>query len=172
MARTIRRLSTNYDRSLVGSSTPKYTALSRLISAVQPPTTAAHKEHKKTCWLLRLPPEILYQILIELDPKSLFRVEPVCRDLRSLLAQPYVWYNVVSRILERPYLDLPLTPVEARGVLKFFTTRKKKCDVSDQESRAIASCRSSSEICRSYAKRMVLSSFPLSNVSAMDTASL
>lgn len=52
----------SHDHSLDGNSTHEHTTLSPSILAEQPPTLAVHLECKKLSSLLRLPPEIKYQV--------------------------------------------------------------------------------------------------------------
>lgn len=61
----------------------------------------------------------------------LFHLDLACRDLHGILSDPYTWCEVVSRLLERPYLELPFSKLEARGLVEVVTAsrHKKKCDV-------------------------------------------
>ena len=69
--------------------------------------------------------------MVEVDPKTLFRLQRVCKNLHAILATPHVWTNVISGLLGRPYAELPFDADDARDILKFISQRKKNCDVSD-----------------------------------------
>ncbi|VDB95420.1 unnamed protein product [Peniophora sp. CBMAI 1063] len=81
--------------------------------------------------LLSLPLELVQEIMAEVDPMSLIRLGRVCKDLRGVLAASYPWRNMISRLMNRPYSELPFSPEDARGILMLATLEHKmKCTVT------------------------------------------